>query len=158
MGKFSLATNLADELGVTYSKAARYVDDVGLDTARATYDEALATGGRTVSDWWKPATAGGILVGGGALAWRQQDIEQAKQIASQQREYSSALESIIASDLEPAVKRELANRLLNSREKSDNNDQNDNALSEVLGDDPSTTIILLIVLIFALKFGLGGES
>ena len=75
MGKFSLATKLSDELGVSFAKASRFVDDVGLPTAKATLDEAIAAGSRTVSDWWKPATVSGVLVGGGALAWRQQDLE-----------------------------------------------------------------------------------
>lgn len=152
MGKFSLATKLSDELGVSFAKASRFVDDVGLSTARATFDEAIAAGSRTVSDLWKPATAGGLIIGGGTLAWRQQDLEQARTIAAQQKEYSSALASIMEADLSPAVKRELVRALRNSVPSDDSNEPNES----LLGGDIQTTIVLLVVLVFALKFGLEG--
>ncbi|MDX1746810.1 MAG: hypothetical protein R3324_12795, partial [Halobacteriales archaeon] len=84
-----------------------------------------------------------------ALAWRQQDLEQARAIASQQQDYSSALAAIMESDLSPEAKREL---VVNLSERSSGNQ--DNSRSGLLGGDVQTTIILLVVLVFVLKFGL----
>ena len=149
MSKLTLATRLADELGVSIQNASQFVDDVGAPTARRALDEAVAAGSRTVSDWWKPVTAGGVLVGGGALAWRQQDLEQARAIAAQQQDYSSALASIMESDLSPEAKREL---VVNLSERA----SGDATKSKpgLLGSDIQTTLILLVVLVFVLKFGL----
>lgn len=149
MSKLTLATKLADELGVSIQKASQFVDDVGAATARKALDEALAAGSRTVTDWWKPVTAGGVVVGGGALAWRQQDLEQARTIAAQQQDYSSALAAIMESDLSPEAKREL---VVNLSERGPGN-QSDSQPG-LLGGDVQTTIILLVVLVFVLKFGL----
>ena len=55
-------------------------------------------------------------------------------------------------DLSPTVKRELVRELQNSVPSDDSNQPNDS----LLGGDIQTTIVLLVVLVFALKFGLNG--
>lgn len=161
MSKLSVAMRLADETGVSLSKAQKFIDDVGLDAARKAADDAAELGSKTLSSgWWKP-TAGGVLVGGGALAWRQQELEQAKAIASQQQSYSGALAAVMDSDLSPKAKRELADSLVNNSPASSDGSggsggSGGNGGGSLLGGDMQTTIILVIVMVFVLKFALDG--
>lgn len=162
MGKLSLATKLADELGSSVDEAMRFVDEVGAPAARNTVDELAGGASRTVENWWKPVAGTGAVVGGGALAWRQQDIMQAKAIASQQQDYSSAVESIMASDLSPEAKRELLQKLNQSSPASGTNPNNQGGNNGgddgLLGGDTQTTLVLLIVVAFALKYTLGDDE
>lgn len=155
MSKLELALDLADETGVALAKAMKYIDDVGPEAARGALDDAAELGGKTVSDWWKPAAAAGGVLGGGALLWRHQDVERAKEIADKSQSTSNALHDIMASDLSPEAKQALTNQLLNTN--GGGNDQQDDG-SNWLPDDPMLLIIGLIVLIFVLKFGLDGDD
>lgn len=155
MSKFSLAASLADEIGTSVSKASRFVDEVGAPAARSTIDEAATKGSKTVSKWWKPAAAGSGIVGGGALAWRQQDLEQAEAIASQQQDYSSAVQSIMDSDLPPERKRELIEQLNEDAPASNNNDDDeggDGPLGGLLGGGIEGTLIKLLVVMMVVGF------
>lgn len=159
MGKLTLASKLADELGKSTGEAMRFVDDVGVSAARNTLDEAASAGSRTVEKWGKRVLGIGAVGGGGALAWRQQDLSQAKQIASQQQDYSEAVKAIMDSDLPPEKKRELIEQLNKDAPASG---QNKDDGGDDGGDNPfkdaQTTIILVIVMIFVLKFALGGDD
>jgi len=159
MGKFSLASRLADEIGSSTDEAMRFVDEVGAPAVRDTLDEAAGSASRTVSKWWKPTAAGTGLVGGGALAWRQQDLNQAQAIASQQQDYTSSVQSIMQSDLPPERKREMLEALNeNAPASGSNNGGGDGGGGGggLLGGDIQTTIILVIFMVFVLKFALDG--
>lgn len=158
MSKFSVAMKLADEAGVSLSKAQRFIDDVGLDTARKAADDAAEAGSRAISSgWWKPAAGVGVI-GGGALAWRQQDLERAEAIASQAQSYNSALAQIMDSDLSPKAKRELATTLTDTSPGAggDNGSGGGGGGGGLLPGGMQTTIVLLIVLVFGMKFALDG--
>jgi len=161
MGKFALASKLADELGSSVDETMRFVDEVGADAARSTLNEASSAASRTVSKWWKPTAAGTGLVGGGALVWRQQDLQQAQAIASQQQDYTSAVQSIMESDLPPERKKEMLEALeQNAPASGENNGGGDggDGGGGLLGGDMQTTIILVIVMVFVLKFALQGDG
>lgn len=161
MGKFSLASKLADELGKSTEEAMRFVDEVGAPRARSVLDEAASGASRTVSNWWKPAAATGGIVGGGALAWRQQDLEQARAIANQQQDYTSAVQGIMESDLPPERKQELIDQLNESAPASGTNPNNQGGGGGgggLLGGDMQTTLILLVVLAFAFRYTLGDDE
>ena len=155
MSKFSLAAKLADEIGTSVSKASRFVDEVGAPAVRSTIDEAAGGASRTVEKWWKPAAAGTGVVGGGALAWRQQDLSKARAIADQQQAYSSAVESLIDSDLPPEKKRELIEELNKSALDTDNDDKNDDGggpFSDLFGGGIEGTLIKLLVVMMVVGF------
>ena len=164
MSKLSLAAKLADETGVALTKAKKFVDDVGTKTASRSLDEMTQAGSRTISDWWKPALATGGLVGGGALVWRQQDLQEAEAIASQQQGYSDAWQALMDSGLSPEAKKELAVRLIEQSPASNDNsgsgggggDSSDDG--GLLPDDPATIVILVIVLVMVLRYSLGGSG
>jgi len=158
MSKFSVAMKLADEAGVSLSKSQKFIDDVGLDTARKAADDAAQKAGAMMpGGWWKPAAGAGV-VGGGALAWRQQDLKQAEAIASQAKSYDSALAEIMDSDLSPQAKRELAQKLTDTSPGAggDNGSGGDGDGGGLLPGGMQTTIVLLIVLVFGMKFALDG--
>ncbi|AAY24956.1 head protein [Haloarcula hispanica virus SH1] len=161
MGKFALASRLADELGSSVDETIRFVDEVGVQPARSMLDEAAQSGSRTVQNWWKPATAVGVVGGGGALAWRQQEIDQARAIANQQKSYTSAAREVMQSDLSPEAKRELVNQLNENGPASGQNKNGgggDDGGGGLLGGDIQTTLVLLIVVAFALRYTLGDDD
>jgi polyhydroxyalkanoate synthesis regulator phasin len=160
MGKIKLAKALVSKLGMTFSQALRFIDDVGVSKARKAIDDAAARGGQTVEKWWKPAAGTGVVVGGGTLAWRQQDIERAKQIANQRQSRANALKQIATSQMSAESKKELMRDLVNqSGSDSDGGDNSgaDDPLSNLLGGDLQKTVILVLVLAFTLKYSLGAE-
>lgn len=74
MSKIRLAREIAEVTGRSLTKALRYISDVGSKTARKSVE--AAKGG---ASWKLPATL--TAGGGGALAWRQQDVRRAEAIA-----------------------------------------------------------------------------
>lgn len=160
MGKLSLATRLADEIGVTVERASRFIDDVGPDEASRFLDEA-AQGSDTrklPSGWWKPTLAvggTGAALGGGALLWRQQDVERARAIAEQGKNYQDTLEMVVKSDLPPDLKRKLA-RGAASAAPGGGGGGRGGGDGGVIPDDPATLIVLVIVMAIVLKFALDG--
>lgn len=158
MGKFQLATSLADELGTSVGKASRFIDEVGAPAARDTLDEAAEGASRTVENWWKPAAVGGGLIGGGGLAWRQQNIEQAEAIASQQQDYSEAIRSIMESDLSPEQKRQMVQGLNDNAPAGNGGDGGDGDDGGLLGNDLQITLVMLVVLAFAFRYTLGDDQ
>lgn len=165
MSKLQVAMRLADELGTSVGKARTFVDDVGLDAARGAVDDVAQKGSQTVSNWWRPTVIGGGLAGGGALAWRQQDIAQARQIANQQRSYKSAMQSILESDLPPDAKREMVRNLQNSGNGGNGDGGDDSGWSlPWSGDggggpfgDLQMLLALVIVAVLVLQYADGGE-
>ncbi|ALJ99689.1 head protein [Haloarcula californiae icosahedral virus 1] len=153
MGKFALASRLADEIGSSTDEAMRFVDEVGAPAVRDTLDEAAEGASRTVSKWWKPTAAGTGLVGGGALVWRQQDLQQAEAIASQQQDYTSAVQSIMDSDLPPERKKEMLEALnQNAPASGANNGGGDGGDGGLLGGDIEGTLIKLLVVMMVVGF------
>lgn len=160
MSKIDLAVRMADELGVSVSKASRFVDDVGVSKATAALDEAAAVGSKSIPSFTKVAAGGGAL-GAGALLWRQQDVERAQSLAESSSNYTDALTKIIDSDLPPDVKKALLEDLgdsTNTDSESNNEENGGNGGNGILPSDPTTLIILMIVLIFVLKFALDGDD
>jgi hypothetical protein len=158
MSKLGLATRLADELGTSVAKASRFIDDVGARRAESLLDDASSRGSRQVSNWMK-AGAGAGAVGGGALLWREQDVRRAEALANQQQSYSDALTALIDADLPPDIKRALAEDLADSSGGGGGgqpDDVGEGLLAGAIGSDPATLIVLLIVLVFVLKFALAG--
>jgi len=156
MGKYGLATKLADEIGSSTEEAMRFVDEVGAPAARKTLDETAEGASRTISKWWKPTAAGTGLVGGGALVWRQQDLNQAEAIASQQQDYTSSVQSIMESDLPPERKREMLRALNENAPASGANngggDGGDGGDGGLLGGDIQGTLIKLLVVMMVVGF------
>lgn len=111
MSKLTLAKKLVDQTGVSFSKATRFIDDLGASNARRVIDDTVEAGQDTVSKWWKPAAGAGAIIGGGALAWRQQDVAVARAVAEREQTRTEALRDIIESDIDPELKEELLNRL-----------------------------------------------
>lgn len=162
MSKMQLAVKMADELGVSVSKASRFIDDVGVSKATSALDEAVAVGTKQIPSFKKVAVGGGAL-GAGALLWRQQDVDQARSLAQQSSNYSDALAKIIDSDLPPDVKKALLSDLASDggatgSDGSGNGSGDGNGGNGLLPSDPTTLIILMIVLIFVLKFALEGDD
>lgn len=154
MSKLSLALKLSDELGVTVAKAQKYIDDVGMDLARKSVDNATSTADNLVSsNWWKVA-AGGTAIGGTAYAFKQAEVEQAKAIAEQNAASGDAIADIMDSDMSPKAKKALVESLLNSTDTGNGGDGG----GGLLPGDAQTTIILLIVLVVALRYTLGGDD
>jgi len=164
MGKLSVATKLADELGKSVDEAYRFVDEVGVKSAKAAADDVAEAGSRTVSKWWKPAAGVGAIGGGGAIAWRQQNLERAKAIARQEASMSDSVASIMDSDLPPDKKQELLRELLNASPSNNNNDDDggggpfSDLFGGLFGGGIQQTLALVLVVILALNFALdGGE-
>lgn len=157
MSKIDLAVRMADELGVSVSKASRFIDDVGVGKATSAIDDVAAVGSKSIPSFTKVAAGGGAL-GAGALLWRQQDVETARSLAQQSSNYREALTKIVDSDLPPDVKKALLSDLGDSATPSGGDDagNKNNGGNGLLPSDPQTLIVLMIVLIFALKFGLDG--
>lgn len=158
MGKLGLALKLSDELGTSVSKASKFIDDVGITKAQNALDDVASAGSKTLSSgWWKAGAATGV-VGGGALAWRQQDIQQAKQIANQRQSQQQALAEIMNSDLSPKAKQALVEQLLNAQDKSNDGGGGSGPFADLLPDmgGVQTTIALVVVLALLIQFG-GGE-
>lgn len=155
MSKYTLAVKLADEFGVSVAKASRYIDDVGSSLARRTLDDAARIGSKTVGTWWKPAAAGTAVVGTGALVYRQQDVLTAEALAKNSESYNDGVQAIMDSDLPAELKAELTRELVNTAAASTK--AADEGAGGLLGDDTQTTVILLVVLVFALKFALDGD-
>lgn len=153
MGKISLATRLADEAGVSVQKARRFVDDVGAGKARQAADELATQGSRTIRSWAVPVGAAGGIVGGGALAWRQQDVAQARALAERSQSYEDAVGKLIESDLSPEAKRDMLDSASNAAGASSDAGGDDGG---IVPDDPQTLIILVIVMAIVLKTALGG--
>lgn len=158
MGKAGLAAKIADEVGTTVDDAYKWVDDVGVPKAQSALDDITTRGSKTVEKWWKPATAGGAVVGGTAVAWRQQDVWEAQAIADQQQTYADAFQSIMESDLDPAQKEELVDELRNSSPASGQNSGGGGG--GILGNDLQTTLVLIVIVAIVLSQTLdtGGDS
>lgn len=171
MSKFTLAAKLADELGVSIAKATRFIDDVGYTRAAKLVDEGaagaddagglLGSGVRLPDDWWKAATAGSVVVGGTATAWRYLDVEQAKRIAEQAEAesqkattVSDAVRLVLEDDsLTPQQRAELLDRFLASTSGATAN-KNDEGAGGFLGNDVQTLVVLLIVLALVFNYAM----
>jgi hypothetical protein len=165
MGKLTLAGKLADELAVSTGKAKRAVDDLGADNVRRLLDDVQQNGSsRLPSGWRKGVLATGAVsgaAGGGALAWRQQDVWQAQAAAreaqartARSENYAEAMKWIVESDLPADLKRQFA-KGASATANSPNNGSGDNSGDGgLVPDDPQTLIILIIVLALVLKYAL----
>jgi hypothetical protein len=161
MGKLTLASKLADELAVSTGKAKRAVDDLGADNVRRLLDDVQQNGSSRLPSGWRKGVLATAAVsgtaGGGALAWRQQDVWQAEAAARESEaragrseNYAEAMKWIVESDLPADMKREFA-RGASATARSPSSNGEDGG---VLPDDPVTLIILLIVLALVLKYAL----
>jgi len=166
MGKLKIAKELEEETGSKLDDAVRGVDDVGAARASKVASKASNKAGGCVKNWWKPSTVVGTIGGGGALAWRQQDVERAKQIANAEQSYASAFQEIMNSDLPADKKQDLVDQL-NEGSPSDgdasggNDDDDDEkawwekALGDVTGFQGK--VLALVVLLAVLNYSLGAE-
>jgi hypothetical protein len=161
MGKLTLASKLADELAVSTGKAKRAVDDLGADNVRRLLDDVQQNGSSRLPSGWRKGVLATAAVsgtaGGGALAWRQQDVWQAEAAARESEaragrseNYAEAMKWIVESDLPADMKRQFA-RGASATARSPSSNGEDGG---VLPDDPVTLIILLIVLALVLKYAL----
>lgn len=156
MSKLSVATRLADEAGVSFSKAQKYIDDVGLDNATRALDEAATGASKTVNKWFKRTAVTGGIATGGALAWRQQDINKAQEIAQQEQSQTDALAEIMDSDLPPEAKRELTQQLLDQRDSNESDGEGFD-LDDMIPDMGGMQVTLGLVVILVLMFQFGGD-
>lgn len=158
MGKVSLAARLADEIGTTTDEALRFVDEVGAPKVEETIENAASEGSRIVGDWWKPATIGGGVVGGGALYWREQDLERARQIANQQQDYTNALQAIMESDMAPKRKQEMLRQLNKNTPASDGGGDEDSGGDGLFGGGLEGTLLKGLVVMMVVGFLLNYAS
>lgn len=103
MSKVRLADELADALGTSRARAARFVDDVGQPRAQQAARTAQTTGseGIQTGQILKYGAGAGALGGGGLLLAREQDVRQTQQETEAASDVSDALQSIVESDLTP---------------------------------------------------------
>jgi len=164
MSKITLAARMADELGTSTAKAARFIDDIGRDEAAALVDDAASKSDELLpSGWAKPAAAvggTGAAVGGGALVYREQDVRRAEALADQRQAYGEAMKNIIEADLPADLKRQLAQGA--ARTSAKNSDQfgpdAGNEDGGIIPDDPQTLIVLIIIMALVLKYALENEN
>jgi hypothetical protein len=156
MGKISLAAKLADETGATLARATKFVDDISPSRARRVLDD-LQSGGSSAlsSNWFKAGAATGV-VGGGALAWRQQDIDQARAIAQQNESQESAINDIMNSGLSPEAKQELVDQLLEAQNNNGGGGGGSNPLDGLLPDMGGMQVTIGLIVVLALFITLGG--
>ena len=165
MGKLKIAKELAEATGSKLDDAMRWVDDVGAARASKVASKASDSAGGLVKNWWKPTTVVGTIGGTGALAWRQQDVEQAKEIANAEQSYTSAFKSIMNSDLPPDKKQEMIENLNEGSpsdgDAGDDGDDDDEKAwwEKLLGDAGGleTKVLMLIVLLAVLNYSLGAD-
>ena len=174
MAALKLAVKLADEFGVSVAKARRLIDDVGVDSAQRTLDDAAQVGNKTVSgDWWKAGAIGATgagAVGGGVLLFNEQeklkakyDAEASESKAEEDKSYNETVRQILEDDeLTPKQKEALiaaATAAAKSNNSSGGDGGDDDGGGGIFGDvNPTTLIVMMIVLIFALKFGLESDD
>jgi len=167
MSKLSIATRLADEIGVSISKARRFVDDVGSDAATRSLDELASGADDGLTATQKAALTGGGVVTAGGLLYRQQSIWSDQAIsdkeaadAEQAETYSDALQVLLESDLPADQRRQLITDLNERRNKDAENDKSEEKANDsgLLGSEVQMTLVLLIVVAFALKFTLGSDD
>ena len=165
MGKLSIARELAEVTGKSLGEARRFVDDVGVQPAKRLADDAAARGSQTVKNWGPALTVGGGALGGGALYWREQEVNQAQAIANQEQEFSSALQSIMDSDLSPEAKRDMAESLVESQTAENEDGGGGGPDLPFSGDGDGgpfgslqQTAILLVVLAFVFRYTLGEDN
>lgn len=165
MSKFKIVSKLADELGTTTSKASRFVDDVGADNAQKVIDD-IGDGGKATADWLTPkkvgAAVGAGAIGGGALAWRQQDVAQAKNLAEQAESYEQSIKSIMDSNLPPEMKKKLVE---NAGENTGNdggngNDDEKSWWEKIIpeGNDPMSMVLMVVIVAIVLRTVLEGDE
>lgn len=109
MSKAQIVRRFADEFGTKASDARRFVRNVGPRQA----DEMAAasrSGDSSAQFPWRTAIAGATAtsIGGGALAWREQDIREAEAMADNSQNIADAIKDIAESDLPPELQQELA--------------------------------------------------
>lgn len=164
MSKTTLALKLADELGITVSKASRFIDDVGMTRASRFVDEV--GGGdevsglpRLVDEWWKPVTAGTGVTVGGALLWRQQDVNRVDDITQESTDWAD-LATRLAEDetLTPEQKSELVTLALDTYGANRQQQQPPGPGGGILGGDTQTLIVLLIVLALVFNYAMDGDD
>jgi hypothetical protein len=158
MGKLAIAQRLADEIGVSLSKARSFVDDVGGSRAQRVLDEmdgATDELGRFLNP--TTLTVGGV-VGGGALLWRQQDVAEARSLADRAERYNDAVRRIAESNLPADLKQELTDDLT---EQAENRNQGggggDGFDLSGLVDDPMMMVFALVIVVVVLQTVLGGD-
>lgn len=161
MSKLRLAQKLAEETGTGVRVAQRWIDDVGRTQARRSL-RGLEDGGSRLlgSSWTAPALTGGAL-GGGYLAYRQQDVERARAIARDSESERHALKQIMESDLPPEMKQELARELFKDDDPDDGGglpEKIRDALEGGLGGEIQQTIILAIVAIVLVQWLVTGGA
>lgn len=158
MSKTKIASKVASKFGVSASKARRFVDDVGSGRAAQAVDTAAKKGGKAASNYWKPAVAGGA-VGGGALAWRQQDVAKARALADKNQSYNEAMQSIIESDLPPEMKQEMAE---DAAKAANGGGGDDGGLLDKIpglgGSGLQGTVIALVVILVILNRVMDGDT
>jgi len=122
MSKVKLARSLADEFGTTFSRAKRFVDEVGERQARVVLGSSgQPQGARRVlprlgDDAGSTLPSGKALgagaatagLGGGALLWRREGRLEEQAEAKAAEQYDQSLQEILDSDLPPDVMEELA--------------------------------------------------
>lgn len=167
MSKTTLAIQLADELGVSVSKALRFIDDVGYSRASRLVDEGARAGdeagglmARLPDDWWKPTAAIGGVATGGLVGYRYLSLQQAEALADGAQADSdrattaeNAVRTILdRDDLTPQQKRELIDRVLGVMESRTPGD--DTPGGGLFGGDTQTLIVLLIVLALVFNYAM----
>lgn len=163
MSKISVAMRLADELGVSFSKASKYVDEIGA-TAATKATDAARSGAKWSGDAGSLLKTGGLLAGGGTAAYlvaneqevrtAANDAERAAADADSAASTASAVKTILESELPGEVKRQMIENLTDAANSDDENKDK----GGLLPDDPQTLIILLIVLVLVFKFAMDGDD
>lgn len=165
MSKATIVTKLADELGVAAGKASRFVDDIGGDKARRLVDDLAQRGDEPARWLTNRRLAVGGAVGGGALAWRQQDVAEAQAIAREKSSYKESIKKIIESDLPPKLKEAMAADASAAARPSGNGGdggggggEDNGFIGNLIGGDPMVAILMIVVIVMVFRYALEGEQ
>lgn len=152
MSKLAIASRLADEIGTTTAKAKKFVEEIGGDKASRLVDDLSSAGSRSVGAYATPAVLTGGTLGGGYLIWRQQDVEEAKALAEQSSSYNDAIQSIVESDLPPALKEELTDSATSAAKSRQGGGEGTSSFLDQIFGDPLKMVFALVIVIVVLQF------
>lgn len=157
MGKATIASKLAKTFDTTYAKASRFLDDVGPRAAKQ-----FGRAGRSGSlAKWGAGAAGATALGGGALYWRQQDVDEAQAAAEQAESSEEVVRNIIESDLDGKLKKDLVDDALAATGGGNQGGGGflgglKDAIPSLPDADPMMWIILIVVVLWALNNAVDG--
>ena len=180
MSKVKLARAFADEVGTSFAKARRFVDDVGEPKAREQLarlrggsDDALpVVRGSEADESSRLLTnrrlailgGGGAAAGGGLLLKNQQDLAQSKAETQAAKDYTSTLKEVLEKDLTPEERQNALDALADVGNAVDGAEAKGFDPGDLVPDVPDIggsivpTLVLLVVGLFIISQLMDGDE